>query len=75
MLIFARIILGFMIFFAVMTGLMQLYALTQGSIVLGTVGLLFTGLFLWLEYTNFMDATDCANKAFLAEMSGYKKII
>jgi hypothetical protein len=63
MLIFARIILVLMIFSAVVTGLLQLYSLTQGSLVFGGVCLLFTGVLLWLEYTNFVDATACANKA------------
>ena len=52
-----------MIFSAVVTGLLQLYSLTQGSLVFGGVCLLFTGVLLWLEYTNFVDATACANKA------------
>lgn len=62
MLIFARVILAFMMLTAVITGILQVYMITQGFIVFSVIGLAITGLLLWLEYTNFVDASSCASK-------------
>lgn len=70
MLVYARIILALIILSCIMQILLSGIGIFAGAVLSGVFGLLFAGLFIWLAYTNFRDATECANKAFIEE---YKK--
>lgn len=61
MLIYARIILAVLILSAVLSGLGAFFGILFGNSA-SVVALLIAGVFFWLAYSNFNDATECANK-------------
>ena len=63
MLIWARIVLGFLLIMAVINIGMSGLAVVDGSVFIGVFGIMFSALFAWLAYTNYVDVAQCVTNA------------
>lgn len=60
MLIYARIILAIILLASLVQILTGGYLASTGQITAGLFTLVWGGLFLWLSWSNFQEATNCA---------------
>ncbi len=61
MLIYARIILLLIVLTSIFSFFGGFYSLVTGSWLYGIMEILIGGLFIWLGYSNFTEASRCAS--------------
>ena len=61
MLIYARIIMIFLLITSLFGVMGSLYSMSQGSMFTGTFGFMWSALFVWIAWTSWSEMKDCVN--------------
>jgi len=68
MLIYARIILAFIIIISILN-IVGGVVMLMSSPIMGVLGLMFGVLFAWLAYSNYKEASSCVQDAYARDVA------